>query len=634
MGYFRPMNQSFRHAIVLVKRVLLLYLIFFLCRLVFFVFNSNQLETATFTELVVSFLAGLIFDTSAIAYVFGFFILLHVLPIPWRDQRWYQQMAKGYYFLMLALCVLFNLIDVGYFPFNGRRSGIEVFAPMKDISDQTFSYLFSYWYLFVIWLALMISAWRCYPETTGKSVQFRFGFFLIEILVLIVTAGLGVLGARGGLALKPLSIFDAARYAEVKLVPLTLNTPFQLLITSQLSDLEELQFMDDTTAQRLFDPIHHPGLPVKEKRNIMLVIMESMGAEYVGYLNNGKGYTPFLDSLMRISTVYMHAYANGKRSIEGIPAILASMPSIWSSSYINTRFQTNKLRGAGSYLAESGYEVAFYHGCKNGTMGFDNFVAVSGSGRYSGLDEYPDATHDYDGHWGIFDEPYLQFVAKETNRMKEPFFTTVFTQSSHHPYPIPAHLEKVFPKGTLQIHRSVRYTDFAIGRFMNSIQKSPWYQNTLFVFTADHSAENETPYYQSQQGKYAIPLFVFDPSDPTGKEIHETVQQADLLPMLLESRYSSDYFAFSNFGTGKPGFAIQYLNGYYQLIQWPWVYQFNGSQPVALYHIPSDSLMSKNRLGEQTIKDRENSMHQLLQSYIQQYNHRIRSNTTFSGSTK
>lgn len=622
------MKNYLNHYLLLGKRLLLVYGVFFVCRLIFFVFNRDQLGDSSAMEIFKSFMAGFIFDTSAIVYLFGFFIFLHVLPLPIRDQDWYQKLAKGYFFLLLSLSVLFNLIDVGYFPFNGRRSGIEVFAPMKDISDQTMSYLVSYWYLLLLWVSLVYGAFQFYPKLKQIPLKFSWKKFVLEFLLLPVSAGLCVLGARGGLGLKPVSIFDAARFANVKLVALTLNTPFQLLITSQLSDLEEVQFMPEKKAEQVFNPIHRPVLRTAKPRNVVLIIMESMGKEYVGYYNKHSGYTPFLDSLMQHSLVFSHAYANGKRSIEGIPAIIASMPSIWSSSYINTRFQTNKLRGIGSYLAEIGYETSFYHGCKNGTMGFNNFVAVTGSGRYSGMDEYPDKQRDYDGHWGIYDEPYLQFVAKEIDQMKAPFFTTIFTQSSHHPYPIPPHQETLFKKGNLPIHRSVRYTDYALRQFIQAAQTKPWYKNTLFVFTADHSAENETPYYQSQQGKYAIPMFVFNPAEPLHREVENTVQQTDLLPMILDSLYPKSFFAFSNYGTGRKGFAMQYLNGYYQLIQWPWVYQFDGTNAVGLYHIVSDSLMNKNRLGEAMVKQQEQEMKTLIQSYIQQYNHRIISNTT------
>lgn len=622
------MKNYLNHYLLLLKRLLLVYGVFFVCRLIFYVFNNDQLSDSNGWEILQSFLAGFIFDTSAIVYIFGFFILLHVLPLPFRDHKWYQQMEKGYFFFMLAGSVLFNLIDVGYFPFNGRRSGIEVFAPMKDISDQTMSYLISYWYLLVLWMAILYGAYLFYPELKRFTVPFSWKKLGIELLLLPVAAGLCVLGARGGLGLKPIAIFDAARFAHVKLVALTLNTPFQLLITSQLSDLEEVAYMSPVEAEKIFSPVHKPKSIHVQPRNIVLLIMESMGKEYVGYYNSNQGYTPFLDSLMQHSLVYRNAYANGKRSIEGIPAIIAAMPSVWTSSYINTRFQTNNLRGIGSYLAELGYETSFYHGCKNGTMGFNNFVAVTGSGRYSGMDEYPDKQRDYDGHWGIYDEPYLQFVAREIDHMQPPFFTTIFTQSSHHPYPIPAHQSGMFAKGSLPIHRSVRYTDFSLRMFMQAAAAKPWYSNTLFIITADHSAENETPYYQSQQGKYAIPLFVFDPSNPVHREESNTVQQTDLMPMILDSIYPKSYFAFSNFGTGKKGFAIQYLNGYYQLIQWPWVYQFDGQQAVSLYHITSDSLMNKNRLGEKEFRLQEEEMKKLIQSYIQQYNHRIIHNTT------
>jgi phosphoglycerol transferase MdoB-like AlkP superfamily enzyme len=255
-------------------------------------------------------------------------------------------------------------------------------------------------------------------------------------------------------------------------------------------------------------------------------------------------------------------------------------------------------------------------------------VAISKSGDYFGLDEYPNKEKDFDGHWGIYDEPYLQHVAQSLSQKAQPFFSTVFTLSSHHPYAIPAEKLHLFEKGTLPIHQAVRYTDYALKQFFEEAKKMPWYNQTIFVITADHSAENESAYYQSQQGKYEIPLLVFDPSHPQYSGDSSTIQHADILPMILSITYPGKYFAWSNYAQASEGFAIQYLNGYYQLIQWPWVYQFDGSKEVGLYNLRSDSLMSSNTINQPSTMAQQRKMSLLMRSYIQQYNHRLIHNQT------
>ena len=625
---FVEVSNNTQYLQLLAKRLLLIYAVFFLCRVVFVVFNFAQFPNIGFWLFVQSFVAGFIFDTSAIVYVFGPLILWHLLPLPFKNNKWYELIGKLYFIVMVFLCLLANLIDVGYFPFNGRRSGVEVFAPINDISDQTWSYILSFWYLALILFSTAFLCWKIYPTNNIKTSVYKLKNVLVDFAILMVTAGVGVLGARGGVALKPISIFDAARFADGRLMSVTLNTPFQLLITSQLSDLEEKSYLSNEEALHYFNPIQTAHATDPTQKNVVLIILESTGKEYVGFYNHGKGYTPFLDSLIKSSVVFMHAYANGKRSIEGIPAIIASMPTSMSTDYINTRFQTNTLHGIGNYLSKQGYQSTFYHGCKNGTMGFNNFVAVTGSGNYFGLDEYPNKQKDFDGHWGIFDEPYLQYYANELSKQKAPFFSTVFTLSAHHPYSIPANRKKLFKPGSLPIHQSIRYADFALGQFFATASKLPWYNNTVFIITADHSAENETPYYQTQQGKYEIPFLIFDPSQPMQVIDTSTFQQADILPLILNNLYKGKYFAMSNYINVANRFAIQFVDGVYQLIQWPYVFQFDGNAPVALYNLRNDSLMKTNQLNNALETKNIDYLTKLTKSYIQQYNNSIIHNKT------
>jgi uncharacterized sulfatase len=386
--------------------------------------------------------------------------------------------------------------------------------------------------------------------------------------------------------------------------------------------------MSDELAKKYFNPIIQNEISKDSStKNIVLIIVESLGKEYVGFYNHQKGFTPFLDSLMQYSLVYTHAYANGKRSIEGIPSIIASMPSLMNNDYNNSIYQSNRLRGIGDYLKEVGYDASFYHGGKNGTMSFDNFIAITNSGKYFGMNEYPNQEKDFDGNWGIYDEPYLHYFANELNQKKQPFFTTVFTLSSHHPYNIPENKKHLFAEGTLPIHKSIRYTDYSLKQFFEIAKKTPWFNHTIFIITADHSAENETPYYQTEQGKYEVPLIVFDPHKNKFKTDTLTAQHLDILPNIIRKKYSQNSFSFGNILDDKTNrFAIQYFNGIYQLIQWPFVYQFNGENGSAFYDLTSDALMQHNLIDKKITVQLK--MDTLLKSYIQQYNFDLIHNKT------
>ncbi len=625
------MNIKLPHISLLLKRLLLAFGLYTFCRIFFFITYFQIFSAQQVTKIILAFISGIWFDTSAVVYSFGLVILMHIIPLPIRNKKAYQFAIKLLFMLAVIICLTLNFVDIGYFTFSGKRSGFELMELQRKQIVSPIIYLIDYWYLLLILITTLIITWRIFPKLNiaeHKSPKTNKG---LELLVMLIIIGLSFLGARGSIGLKPLNTLDAAKIAGADLMALSLNTPFQMLMTIEQKGVEEKYYMLETEANNLFNPSHtNLNKQAKPGKNIVLFILESVGKEYVGFYNHGVGYTPFLDSLMQNSEVYMNAYANGKRSIEGIPAITASMPSLIQGDYINSFYQTNKLHSIGYYLAISGYQTSFYHGGKNGTMSFDRFIANTQAGAYYGLNEYPNKEKDFDGNWGIPDEPYLQYVAHELSENHEPFFSTVFTLSSHHPYQVPVTCKNKFKGGPLPIHATVEYTDYAIRNFFETIKKEPWYGNTIFVFTADHSSENTLTYYQTAQGKYAIPLFIFDAAKMQKKNepflVQETIDQLGIMPLILNkvTATKTPYFSFGGKG------AIQFDGGLYQFIQYPYVLKFDGKISVEFYNLKNDSLMLKNLIENKTASIKKvQEMEKYLQAFIQQYNHKLITNKTY-----
>ncbi|UOQ76747.1 LTA synthase family protein [Hymenobacter sp. 5516J-16] len=246
---------------------------------------------------------------------------------------------------------------------------------------------------------------------------------------------------------------------------------------------------------------------------MVILLVESFASEYNGIENGGQGYTPFFDSLATQGLFFRNHYANGRRSIEALPAVLAGLPALMESPFITSNFQTDELHGLGEILGRQGYATSVFHGAQNGTMGFNTFAGITGIQQYYGLQEYPGGAQspDYDGHWGIFDEPYLQYFARQLGQQRQPFFSTVFTLTSHEPFPVPPQYKTRFAPGQLPIHASIRYTDFALREFFRTAARQPWYRNTLFILLADHTSQTLRPDYQNTLGSYKTPLLLFHP---------------------------------------------------------------------------------------------------------------------------
>lgn len=576
-------------------------------------------------SLFKSFASGVWFDTSAIMYFLGLVTLLHLLPFAIREKKWYQGVLKGLFMFSIFLLVFFNLIDTGYFAYSGKRSGFELIKLQGSGNAPLYTYLIDYWFLLLILILIIWAVWKIYPKVI-YSPNISKPKLWLELLLFIILSGLAFIGARGGIGLKPLNTLDAAKIAGAELMPLTLNTPFQLLLTIEQVGVERKNYLTDEQAAQLFNPYKTVTNPIWAGKNVVLLIVESLGKEYVGFHQKHQQYTPFLDSLMQHSTVYEYAYANGTRSIEGIPAILAGLPSWMQSDYINSFYQTNTLHSTGYYLTKNGYDASFFHGGKNGTMSFDRFVATTLSGDYFGLNEYPNKEKDFDGNWGIPDEPYLKYVASALSEKKQPFYSAVFTLSSHHPYQLPTAYKNVFKGGPLPIHATIEYADFALKEFFSLAKLQPWYNNTIFIITADHTSESMVPYYQTSYGKFAIPLVVFNPEKPNYLSIDSTVDHLGISHLILQNTLpeGSNYFSFFS------GNSIAYISGIYQLIKYPYVLKFNGEQTIGFYNISTDPDMTNNLMlsVKDGIPEIKTKLELQLKATIQQYNNRLIDNKT------
>jgi phosphoglycerol transferase MdoB-like AlkP superfamily enzyme len=443
---------------------------------------------------------------------------------------------------------------------------------------------------------------------------------------------------RGGFttAVRPITISNANQYTKHPAdAALVLNTPFSLIRTIGTNVFVVPNYFDcQEKMESIYSPIHIPADTLQmSKKNVVVLIVESFGREYIGALNrsleNGKykGYTPCVDSLIAHSTTFRYSYCNGRKSIDGMPSILSSIP-MFVEPFILTPSSMNDFTGLAGILEQEGYQTAFFHGAQNGSMGFQAFAQKTGFQHYYGRTEYENArgTDDFDGTWAIWDEPFLQYYAEEMSHMQQPFMTAVFTASSHHPFVIPEKYQQQFPEEGLEIHKCIRYTDMAIGRFFETASRQPWFENTIFVLTSDHTNMSDHAVYQTDLGGFCSPIIIYDPSRPTGVIQDKVAQQIDILPTILGMLgYTKSYFGFGidvlNTPTEKT-WAVNYLNGIYQYVKYGYVLQFDGTNTKAVYSL-DDRLMKNNLKGKVEIQPQ---MELELKAIIQQYMERMTQN--------
>jgi len=625
------MHNYFSHILLLLKRLLIIIVLFQAGRLFFYFVNHDFFSHLTSSEIFRAFFFGTRFDITAIIYFNILFIILHLLPGNFKNARIYQNILKFIFIFVNAVLVLANLADSEYYQFTDKRTTADFFS-IAGLGDDFISllpdYIIDYWYILFLCLLLMVAAWFVYPEKT-PSVQIKKtspGLFILQFVLMLLFTALFITIARG-VRLKPVRIITAAEYTATENIPLVLNTPFTVLTTIQKADLNVQRYYSDNELDSIYSPLHNFSYPQTRNFNVVIIILESFSKDYIGYYNNNNGYTPFLDSLIRHSLSFDYSFANGKRSIDGIPAILAGIPSLMDNAYITSQFCIDNIDGIASLLGSKGYHTSFFHGGTDGTMGFDYFTRIAGIEHYYGKSSYP-YPEDFDGSWGIYDEPFLQYFAEQINNFPQPFFSCVFTLSSHHPYPIPGKLQDKFKGGNIKILKSIQYADFSLKRLFQTISKTAWFRNTLFVITADHTSQSIRPYYNKKTGEYSVPVLFYKPDDPKISGVSRTIiQHADIMPSILDYlNYSGKFICFGNsvFNPNADHFSINYNNNIYQLIDDGYVLLHDGEKSTGLFRLKTDSFLLHNLLSRKN--DKAAVLEKKLKGIIQSYSSRLINN--------
>jgi phosphoglycerol transferase MdoB-like AlkP superfamily enzyme len=604
----------------LFRRISLILAIYFLSRVLFVVFNSNLFPITDFNQVLIVFFAGLRFDLAAIFITNSAFILASLIPLKNFYSKGYQWFLALLYLPLNIVAISANLSDIIYIRFTLKRTTLDfldMFADDGGLFKLLPQFLMDFWYIFVIGLIFIWSLFFIFFKKSINITPFQHSkFYIKEALIGLFVIGISIIGIRGGMQLRPIGIMTASKYVGPDMAPALLNTPFTLIKSAGKQKLTEYHFFEKEELEKIYFPIHKASQKKFRKLNVVVIIMESLSKEHIGFLNqdipNYQGFTPFLDSLFQHGLICTQAYANGKRSIEGIPAVTAGFPTMMENSLNSSIYSSNKLTSIASLLKKKNYQTAFFHGGNNGTMGFDQFTKSIGYDRYYGRDEYGN-DNDFDGKWGIFDEPYFQYFGKTLGTFKQPFMATIFSLSSHHPYTIPKQHIGQFPKGKLPIQECIAYSDFALQKFFDYAKKQDWYSNTLFVITADHCSEVAMESYNTDWGKYAIPVFYYMPSDSLQGVNERTTQQLDILPSVMNYlNYDKEYFALgeSVFDSTTLGFSISYLNYNYQIIHGDQIIKTDLKTNYSYERFPSG-----NSLKEEQPKSLENFLKAVVQTY-------------------
>ena len=623
------------------SNLLLVMVLYTISRLFFFWVNVDLYPNVSVNHLLDMLAGGLRFDLTALLYLNSLYLLFVLLPLPStiRNHHNYISTAKWAFWVPNILGFIVNCMDIVYVRFTDRRTTCTVFTEFQNDGNLVsiiWQSMWQYWYVTLFGIALLTLLILCTRKQWHVATPRKtWVYYTAEIVLMLATIYFIVIGIRGGFGkyTRPITISNAMQYTNTpQETAILLNTPFSLMKSLENTMYIHPHYFNDEEIEELFSPIHTDEIEENGRLgqvNVVVLILESFSKEYIGFYNQHidgyNGFTPFLDSLLAQSVTYTHSFASGRKSIDAMPSVLSSIPML-IEPYIVTPYSTNAVSSLAACLKEEGYATAFFHGAPNGSMGFQAYARSAGFEQYLGMDEY-DGIEDFDGTWAIWDEEFLQYYARSMNQMKQPFMTAIFTASSHHPFRVPKQYEGVFPRGTQPIHQCVGYTDYSLREFFAYAKQQDWYENTLFVLTADHTNQVSLPEYATAKGIFEVPIAFYSPRWNQGNlQIQGAVSQTDIMPSVLAYLgYNKPFFAFGEdilTQEKKHPYAVCYNHPVYQLLSDSLLLQFDGKEVCAVYNHQNDPMLQYN-IAEQT---NTQEMETFLRAYIQQYIYRLTTN--------
>lgn len=629
--------------------LLWVYLLYEVCRLIFLWLNWNSLgESMTWGVFLSALEGGWRFDSSAIFYTNSLYILLALLPLHIKEGRkGYGAVLKWLYVGINSLCMLINLADSVFFEFRGQRTTMAVFREFGNESNITEIIgveLLSHWFLIPIFALMVYALVKLYRKPDGAPQKPLWKYYLKSIIALAIAGLTTVCAMRGNIfflsATRPISVNYAFRFVDKPIdAGLVLNTPFSLIRTIGQVSMSVPQYYSQEELDAIYTPVHTPKAQAeKRQKNVVILMIESFAQEFIGGLNKNldggtyNGYTPFVDSMLDSCMYFETMLCNTFFSIDAPPAVFASIPR-FERPFVVSPHSLNQINSIASELKNIGYTSAFFHGADNESLGFSAFTRQAGFDRYYGQNEfYADPRFggraEFDGKWGVWDEPFLQYFCATITEMPQPFMAAVFTLSSHHPFRVPEKYVDKFPEeGLYPMHKCIRYADYSLAQFFESARKQPWFDKTVFVITADHSSSKRThAEYKTTLGDYRVPILIYDPSGeiPRGKQ-KGIAQQIDIMPTMLNYvGYDRPYVAFGKDLLNTPSdetwaFTANSIPTYFK---GDYVMTFDGTNTVTMFNFREDPLEKNNLAGKGLAQEKEmiRDVKAIMQSYLTRMN--------------
>lgn len=575
-----------------------------LLRLALMLFSAEHNLNLGHQQTWQAFAVGAQFDSVILAYTLIIpFLLLALQSFLKLRGNYFPLIAAFLIGIVYTLFIFTGIAEIPYFNFFRNRLSESAFqwlnAPdvvwsmiVSNTNHLVFLVLSILFSLAITFLTIKLSkrwllthnwAWEQHPIIRHTL------FFIIGAMALFM-------GMRGRMD-HPIRQGDAFYCNDPFLNQMGLNPMFTLI----KSYTDKVNLMNDDEALRntqtllninnpeaAISPLAHYVADTGKSAqfNVVLVLMESMSADYMGAFGSHFNVTPNLDSIAAQSWLFTNAYSAGIHTNNGIFSTLFSFPALKRTRPMST-IPARTYSGIPYTLKQAGYRNYFF---STHDAGFDNigtFIPHNFFDELHTSEKYP--PEKVIGPFGVPDDYLFTYAIKQLNtRQKQPFFATILTTSNHDPYILPDYFKTSITDPAL---KAVSYADWSIGKFMDAVKQQPWYKNTIFIFCADHGLRVKPSPYDLSLSYNHIPIIIHAPEIlGAPQKLTQLTGQIDVFPMLMDilnMNYTNNTLGLNALKQHRP---YMYFSADDKIgcinEEWLYVYRYEGRE--SLYHFKDD----------------------------------------------
>ncbi len=525
-------------------------------RIVFMMAYPQFYTSLPARELLYAWLTGLRFDVASALITITIPCLL--LWVPWF-RNWYRKLGIGlaiFSVIVFLTAATFIWSDILYYAEAGHHLTFEVKGIKKDVVTMLQLVVTEYpWQLVGLLLFWFGLGWTVFRQFLPLIVDDKFTMpkrWWSWVITGLTIVSITVLGIRGGFQVKPMRLTFAFRGDNVLAGHLALNGWYTFVTTAFANEGKIVELMPDELAfqrtqafyqapgDRFLDPkfplyrstsaaspIAAPG----EKPNVVLIIVESLTASYLASFDGSPATMPFLDSLAGQSVLLKRCYSIGTRSMEGLSAILASIPNLMGTPFMGSTQEQTKVKGLGTIFNEQGYSTYFIHAAKPGSMNIMQIVNIAGYKKFYHQYDFP--KDQFDDHWGVWDRYAFKKMSNDMDTLREPFHYGVFTISTHSPFLLPPEFKPPFPSTMPRAEALNCFAnlDVELRRFFAHEAQQPRFKRTIYVIMGDHTSQIRPE--GGNEARFRIGALIYAPGRLQPQVIEEPVSQMDVEPTLI-----------------------------------------------------------------------------------------------------